>query len=214
VTTSVSPENTFDRLLGAMPRIAAAVNQFKTEENQRAALDALVRAIGLADDAPTGPEVAPSLTVVPPLAEDVAGEISAPDTEASQTGTRKRHRRPSAKRAWQRAKDVNFRPDGKMSLREFATEKDPGNNDERNAVIVYYLEEILSLSSIDVSYVLAGYTDLALKAPSDPDNALRVTASKKGWLDTSDMKTIRITHPGRNAVEHDMPRKKKVAKPA
>jgi hypothetical protein len=51
-------EGTFGQLLEAMPRIAEAVNAFTSEKNQRAALDALVRAIGLADQ--------PSMPPMPP----------------------------------------------------------------------------------------------------------------------------------------------------
>jgi hypothetical protein len=68
-------EGTFGQLLEAMPRIAEAVNAFTSEKNQRAALDALVRAIGLADQPsmPPMPPAEPSLSVVrPPVAADEA----------------------------------------------------------------------------------------------------------------------------------------------
>jgi len=73
---------------------------------------------------------------------------------------------------------------------------------------VYYIEDILAMSAIGVGHVLAAYTDLGWKPPTAPDNSLMSTASKKNWLNTSDMKAIHITHQGRAAVEHDMPRKK------
>jgi hypothetical protein len=75
-------------------------------------------------------------------------------------------------------------------------------------VLVYYIEVCLGIDSIEVGHVLAAYDECGWKSPSQPDNSLVVTASKKNWLDTSDLKAIRITHSGRNAVEYDMPIKK------
>ena len=53
--TNPDDRDSFDRLLDAMPRIAEAVNTFSSEKNQRAALDALVRAIGLTDAGAAAP---------------------------------------------------------------------------------------------------------------------------------------------------------------
>jgi hypothetical protein len=121
---------------------------------------------------------------------------------------RTRVRNPAAKKSYARVKDINFRPDGKVSLRDFATEKVPTNNHEKNLVFVYYLEEHLAVSGIGVGHVLAAYDEMGWKSPAIPDNSLMVTASQKNWLDTSDMKSIRTTHGGRNAVQYDMPIKK------
>jgi hypothetical protein len=46
-TNNMGDRDPFDRLLEAMPRIAEAVNAFSTEKNQRAALNALVDALGI-----------------------------------------------------------------------------------------------------------------------------------------------------------------------
>ena len=111
-------------------------------------------------------------------------------------------------RSWQAAKDINFWPTDKQSLPDFAAEKQTTIIHEKNLVVVYYLEEVLGISPIDVSQVLAGYQACGWKAPADPDNSLSVTASKKGWLNTSDRKALSVTHKGRQAVLFDMPSKK------
>ena len=83
--------------------------------------------------------------------------------------------------------------------------KEPANFNERNLALVYYFEVCLGITSIEVDHVLAAYDECGWKPPAQPDNSLAVTASKKNWLDTSDLKAIRLTHSGRNAVEYDMP---------
>jgi hypothetical protein len=204
----------FGQLLDAMPRIAEAVNAFTSEDNQRAALDALVRAIGL-PDRPSAPGVLPAeplLSVVRPPEDDEAGDGEQDDAagsgqDAHPEARQRRTRKVAAKKSWSRVKDVNFRPEGKQSLREFAKAKGPANFHEKNLVIVYYLEVHLEIVSVEVGHVLAAYDECGWRSPSNPDNSLAVTASKKHWLDTSDLKAIRTTHSGRNAVEFDMPTK-------
>jgi hypothetical protein len=202
----------FDQLLSAMPRIVEVVNRFSSEENQRVALRALVRAFGVPAEPPVRGEAAePSLSIVPPPADgQAAGHdnreavLDAP-VGAAATG-RRRTRKSAAKKSWSRARDLNFRPAGKPSLRDFAAEKDPASNFEKNVVAVYYLEEVLALDAIDVGHVLAVYTECGWRSPSDPENSLLVTASRKNWLETSDMKAIRLAYQGRNTVEYDLPR--------
>jgi hypothetical protein len=203
----------FDRLLDAMPRIAEAVNAFKSEESQRVALDALVRAIGLPDQPPAAIGE-PVLSVVPPSAASIGVDSGVQDSprqdgQGAQRGARQRRtRKPAGKRSWARVKDINFRPAGKQALRDFAAEKEPTNLLERNLVAAYYLDVVMGIGSIEVGHILAAYDECGWKPSGVPDNSLAVTACKKGWLETSDMKAIRVTQRGRNMVEYDMPAKK------
>lgn len=225
-TETTPPGALFDRLIEAMPSIAEAVNAFTLEDNQRIALQALLTAAGSPASPPAAPEVRTPLAAVPPLsatdapveegpeALQVVAETSAVAAEAPRTApetkasTTRRVRKTAAKRTYPRSKDMNFRPEGKVSLRDFWAQKEPGNNHERNLVVVHYLEEVLEVGAIEVGHVLAGYDEVGVKSPAIPDNSLMVTASQKGWLDTSDMKAIRTTHGGRNAIQYDMPVKK------
>lgn len=200
----------YDRLLSEMPRIADAANQFMSEENQRAAFDALVRAIGM--HVPPRASDEPNLSVVPPLPEDASAASVREDSGQEQAAAKQRRaRKPAAKKSWSRVKDINFRPAGKTSLRDYAIAKCPASNNERNLVAVHYLETVLEISSIEVGHVLAAYSECGWKVPANPDNpdnSLMVTASQKDWLDTSSMKAIRTRLKGQNHIEFDMPAKK------
>jgi hypothetical protein len=207
---SASPAETqFDRLLSAMPRIAEAVNGFASQENQRIAAHALMKlamnAVGLLDEPP--PHGEPNLSVVPPLPDDRPedhGDAAVGASADQPTVARRRTRKPAAKKSW-RARDLNFRPEGKPSLREVDAEKKPKNLNERNAVAVYYLEDILAIAGIDAGHVLAAYAECEWRVPADMENCLMVTSCRKDWLNTSDMKAIRLTNKGRNLVLFDLP---------
>jgi hypothetical protein len=208
----------FDQLIDAMPRIVAAVNSFTSESTQRVALDALLRTAGLPDGSRAALDGAagPGLTVVPPLEEDDAAEEGARgDVTASagdkQAGARQRRAPKPAGKSW-RPRDIDFRSAQGASLREFAEEKEPRNFYEKNVVIVFFLEESLGTSPIDPGHLLAGYQHCGWKAPKDPENSLCKTKHAKGWLDTSDVNNVRLTHAGRQFVLYDLPTKK--SKPA
>lgn len=216
MSTVPATEDTFNRLLDAMPSIAEAVNAFESKANQRAALDALLAAAGLPNLQPQSNEIRttePPLSVVPQLAdasnepEDPAPTAKVEDAQSSVVTSGRRRRKSIAKKSWSRVKDINFRPEGKQSLRDFVAEKQPSNFHEWNLVFVYYFEEVLGETSIMVGHVLAAYDECAEKAPAIPDNSLIVTANRKGWLDTSDLQSggIKTTHSGRNTIKYDMP---------
>jgi hypothetical protein len=197
----------FEELLSAMPRIAEAVNVFKSEDNQRTALSALLRTLGHSDQRPSHTEPAePSLSVVRSLdlgQPDEPGAEAAPSTAGTgSAGARRRNRKKSSLRAL----DIDLHPEGKISVRDFAAQKSPSGHFEMNVAAVYYLQEILGLSAIETGHVLAVFNECGWRVPSDPVNSLNKTASAKKWLDTSDTKAIRLTFSGRNHVQLDLPR--------
>jgi hypothetical protein len=208
VPTQVEP---YERLLGELPRMAEAANKFMSEENQRAALDALLRAYGM----PVPPRASeePNLFAVPPLPEE-ASAASAPEGSGQESAAARqtRARKAGSKKSWSIDKEINFRPADKQSLREFADQKKPGSIEQKNVVIAYYMTEILGMNAVNVGQVLAGFAACQWKPSNAPDVSLRVTASKYAWLDTSDSKAIKLTHAGRSFVEFDLP--KKTTKPA
>jgi len=110
--------------------------------------------------------------------------------------------------------DLNLRPEGKPSLREFYEEKKPADNQQLLTVIVYYLHRVLGTESVSVNHVytsLKGLSDLGVRVPPDIPNILRKTSNRKGWLDSSDSDNLRTTVPGDNFVEQDLPRAKSQA---
>lgn len=204
---SVTQLDKFDRLLEAMPKIAESVNSFSSKDVQRSAFDALIAALGVKVHTTATPVVSPNGTTAEPTAEATVVE-PVPASEPTGNGspaTTKRPRKSSAKKVFPRVKDINFRPEGKVSLRDYAAAKVPETFDQKNLVLVRYLEEILELPGITVGHVLAAYDECGWRSPAIPDNSLMVTASQKLWLDTADTKAIKTTHSGRNVVQYDMP---------
>ena len=53
-----------------------------------------------------------------------------------------------------------------------------------------------------VDQVYTAYREMGWKLPPDFSNALRLTASKKRYLDTKDADDLRLLNPGLNRVEH------------
>jgi hypothetical protein len=100
---------------------------------------------------------------------------------------------------------LNLRPSGKTSFKDFADEKKPTTSNERNVVAVYYMKHLVAIEKVTTDHVFTAYRELRWKLPTDFRNSLQVTASAKGWIDTSDMNDITLTTRGTNAVEQDLP---------
>jgi hypothetical protein len=194
-----------DRLLEAMPKIAEAVNAFSSEDVQKSAFNALVATFGgtrPASISVKGDQEELAAASGSDVDEEVVGDG---DTVEPGSSKPKKARKSSPKRSYPIPKDLNLRPDGKESLKDFSVAKKPRTFPEKNLVIVYYFEEYIEEKEISLGHILAGYDECDWKAPSDPANSLSVTSSKNRWLDTSDMKSITTTHAGRNALKYDMP---------
>jgi hypothetical protein len=189
----------YEKLKSELPEIAKAVNEFKSEEVQQQAFRALVGA--LTGDLPAESDGST-------LSEDrdskprkrKGGGASSTDPEGS-----------PAKAARPKAvsptldKTLDLSPKGKKSFKAFSTEKAPANGNERNAVAVYYLEKMSDAGDVNANQVYTCFKEAGWRLPSNPRNALQVTASTKGWIDTADMDKIKMTPRGENFVEHDLP---------
>lgn len=108
-------------------------------------------------------------------------------------------------------KDLNLRPEGKPSLRQFYGEKKPSDQQQLLTVIVYYLYRILEIENVSVNHVYTGLkelTEVGVRVPNDIPQRLRDTSTRKGWLDTSDANALKTTVSGDNFVEHDLPKMK------
>lgn len=190
-----------DDLLERMPAIAKAVNAFSSEAVQLAAFQALVGAHG-----------APNV-IGPPGGR--ATDAGAPSTSPPRQPRKKSADSSSPARPAKRkstasptlVKDLNLRPVGKVSLRDFVAEKQPTDNMGRTVVAIYYLSHTLNLDEIQADHVFTCYREMGWKLPSGNfRNHLYVTASRKGWIDTSNMDRISLTAGGINHVEHDLPK--------
>jgi hypothetical protein len=204
-------EDMFDRLLTALPRIAESVNKFESPAVQEHAFEALVRALGITEPIATTPP-APSNGSADSATGDMNGDAGGVEEIEATNGTPRRRRRRAASALVSAVRDIDLRPDGKQSFRDFAAEKQPSTKEERNIIAVYYLEQVLNLSEIKAGHVLAAYKECNWPEPNDMRHSLRVTSSRRHWLDTSDRTSIHTTAPGRNLVKHDLPRTPKATK--
>jgi len=204
-TTGPEKDDMFNRLLEAMPRIAEAANAFSSEENQRAALDALVRAMGLGHGSSHAPGVTVSEAGAPASGELSVDASKSPLDGPSPAPKAAPARRRRSGRKWEPVRNIDFFPKGKQSIVEMSEEKLPTNADQRNVVAVFWLEQVGAISPIGVGQVLAAFKACGWPEPANPSNALQVTASRMGWIDTAEMTALTTTPTGRNFVQHRMP---------
>lgn len=197
----------FDRLIAAMPSIAEAVSKFPDEALRGKAFDLLIGAMGVA-----GPILrdGPPVEADPEPAESEA-RADAPAAVPELAAPAKAPRRKRGAKKWEPVRDIDFRPEGKQSFKALVAEKEPKTIDQKNAVAVYWLEQVAGIQEIGVGQVLAAYKECDWREPSDPANSLQATASREHWIDTKSMKAIATTPSGRNLVKHDMPLKQKAA---
>lgn len=106
-------------------------------------------------------------------------------------------------------KDLVLRPDGKQSLKEFYGEKDPQSQNEKLAVFVYYLRLELELEGVTPNHIYTCYDEVGVRSPVDLPAAIRNTAHKKGWIDSSKSEAIDIAERGKDVVKHGFPRNAK-----
>jgi hypothetical protein len=102
-------------------------------------------------------------------------------------------------------RDLNLKPKGRVSFDQFATEKNPGSNQHKCVVAVYYLQRELNLPSITVDHVYTCFKHMRWPVPSSLANTMAYVSSVHGWLDTRNMGDVKLTTIGENLVEHDLP---------
>lgn len=181
--------DSFDLLMEAMPRIAETIKQFP-EALQSQAFEALLT------------EFRGSQPQRQDTKRRKGSEGAVESPKATRRPRRKRTRGPTVK------KDLDLRPKGKPSLREFAESRKPTNNDDKNVLSVYYLRRIADVNVVSIDHVFTCYKAMGWREPTDLASSLRLTASKKSFLDTSTGDDIKLTSIGRNHVEHDLPPEK------
>lgn len=186
-------DGTFADLLSAMPKIAAAINHFESESVQQDAFRALISAWS----GPDGVET-------PKKAKEPKKKAAKKKTAQSGSEASPRKTRSGKKKTPSLVKDLNLRPPGLTSFRDFVAEKKPSNNHDRNVISVYYLEKIMELDTISVDHVFTAYREASWRIPSDVANSVALTAHRKGWIDSSNTEDLCVTAQGLNHVEQDM----------
>lgn len=214
------PNDDFQELLAAMPDIAKAINTFNSEAAQLKALKALIQTARNGSDRPT---VTTATAVEPPspssehpsVPREVELTSTAPalppapnDGEEAASKAQpmtKKPRKASVRKNIGPVRGLNFAPEGKQPLADFVAQKQPRTIEEKNLLACYYLQEFLEISNITVGHVLAVYQVCSWRSSPQPDASLRKTASKLGWIDTSNSKAIKVEWAGQNYLETNMP---------
>lgn len=94
-----------------------------------------------------------------------------------------------------------------LDLKSFLSDKSPSTAMERNAVFVYYLKNHANVSTITLDHIYSCYKYTSTPVPTALRQSVADTSSRRGWLDTSSFDDIKLSIPGENYIEHDLPRK-------
>lgn len=113
------------------------------------------------------------------------------------SGTNKKSKSPTS---YSFITELNLKPEGKDSLKNFVSKYKTSSGAEYNLVFVYYLQNILGEKNIGPNHIYTCYKDLNVKFPSNIRQSLIDTKSKKGWIDTSNMNDIKVSTVGENAI--------------
>ena len=138
-----------------------------------------------------------------------APDISAKTSKPVQINSKKKSKSSvKTKTGSSIVKELNLKPEDKLSFRDFAQNKQPKTNQEKCTVAVYYLCHELGITGVTINHVHTCFKDMNWRL-IDFANNLYLTASIKGWVDTSNMENITITTIGENLIELDLPHKSK-----
>lgn len=142
----------------------------------------------------------------PKSSSPASPEVIKPKTEKAKSSTKSTGK---SKETLVLLKELDLRPSGKKSFKDFYEEKKPGSASEFNTVAVYYLTDTLGMTGVTQNHIYTCYKEVTKRPPEAFNQSLRDTASKNGYIDTSDMSNIKLPLRGRNFVEHDLPKEKK-----
>jgi hypothetical protein len=138
---------------------------------------------------------------------DQVGEVETSDAEPAPLNTRKP--RGTGKKVDRNAglkliPDLNFRPDGYPTLKEFLEEKNPKNDIEAALIAVYYMQHRMSLTKIGPAHVMTVFKEAGKRIPADVTQTIRNVKKLRIWLDFTDIEDVHTTSQGENFVEHEM----------
>ena len=188
----------FEAILGKIPEIAKAVNEFNDPELQKRAFDALMKAAGLMGE--TEPHQSP------PASEEPDAMKSGPKEQEKKE---KKGRVAAAAKRWSGDKyqivDIDLHPKGKTSLKDFYNEKAPRTDPEKYITILYYLVSHADVTDVEMNHIYTAFKQLSLKVPNIR-KGLNNTRGRHAWIAFSAKGPISLTRIGENVVEHDLPR--------
>lgn len=100
--------------------------------------------------------------------------------------------------------DLEFRPDGRQSLKAFVDDKNPKNDIETILATVHYMQHVMRLAKIGPSHVMTAFKEVGKAVPADLRAGIRHIKRSRMLLNFTDIEDVRMTTQGDNFVEHDM----------
>jgi|GEM_PF-858774 len=96
--------------------------------------------------------------------------------------------------------NINFEPTGKESLKDFFGKYTPANDNERNLLFVYYLQNVLEIDQVTFDHVYSCYDILELRISESLPQTIRNTASRTKWIETK-KSILSVTIKGSNQIK-------------
>jgi hypothetical protein len=103
--------------------------------------------------------------------------------------------------------DLDFRPEGCPTLREFFADRSPTADMEQILVVLYFMQHKMRISKIGANHIITGLKDVGKSIPLDLKQTIRNMRGKKAWVKFSDIEDISTATAGDNHVNHDMGKK-------
>lgn len=100
--------------------------------------------------------------------------------------------------------NLNFRPNGGRTLKEFVEEKGPKNDLETVLATIYYMQHDMALAKIGPPHVMTAFKEVGKAIPVDLKQTIRNVKKSRMWLNFTDIEDVRTTTQGDNFVEHEM----------
>ncbi|MBU8580141.1 hypothetical protein KM911_00325 [Bacillus paralicheniformis] len=102
--------------------------------------------------------------------------------------------------------NLNFRPNGKLSLKDLVKNYNIKSDMERVLFIAYYLENELGIEEITIDHLYTGFKELETKIPTALTQVIRHTQNRKGWIEIND-NIINVSIHGENYIKFDAEKK-------
>jgi hypothetical protein len=100
--------------------------------------------------------------------------------------------------------ELNLRPQGKKTLKQFIAEFKKPSSEEKILLYVYFLINELKINDIGVDHIYTCIKEVGDKVPAYLKQTITNVKSRKGWLDTTNFEQLKYTVQGMNHVEHDL----------
>lgn len=107
--------------------------------------------------------------------------------------------------------DLNLRPKGKTSLKDFAAKYVIKSGEELSLLVVYYLKEELK-ETVTQNHIYSCFKELGKKVPQHFKQTHTNNKNSKNWINVDDWNDIKFTVPGMNHMEHDITKSTKDGK--